>query len=307
MNVLVIGGTYFVGRVFVMMASKRGDIDLTLLNRGKYSMNMEGVREIHCDRHDTAAVTNALHDSCWDAVVDFCAYEPGDINGIMGIQGFSVKQYLMISTSSVCDVPGVGIKTETSPVISSPDGTRDGDYAYKKALLEEELKNCCATTGAAYTIFRPAYVFGPYNYVERESWFIRMIAEGRAVPYPAEADAHFRFVYVGDIANAILLCLSDERSKNEIYNLAAPEMMDYRRFFEVLREVSGCPFETIEVTNKRIVEGNIPLPYPIIKDDICDGSKIEKELGFVYQPFESCMKKTWNAFIKVYNLNPKWS
>ena len=305
MNILVIGGTYFAGRVFTMMASKREDLSLTLLNRGKYSMNIEGVRELHCDRHDVLSVAKILKDTEWDAIVDFCAYEPGDIKGIMSVPGFSTKQYILISTSSVCDVPGVEVKTESSPIIASSDGTRDREYAYKKALLETELKESCAENACVYTVFRPAYIFGPYNYAERESWFIRLIAEGRAVPYPSEAHAHFHFIYVGDIAAAILLTLKDSRAADQIYNLAAPEIMDYRIFFDVLHKVSDRPFEIQNVTNKEIAEGNIPLPYPIIKDDLCDGSKIEKELGFCYQPFASCMQKTWNAFIPVYDRKPK--
>ena len=43
MKILVIGGSYFYGRVFVMEAAK--EHRLTLLNRGTYSMQEFGVEE----------------------------------------------------------------------------------------------------------------------------------------------------------------------------------------------------------------------------------------------------------------------
>ena len=197
MKVLVIGGTYFVGRVFVLTASRREDISLTLLNRGRYRLGREGIRELRCDRHDAAGMEQALKDTRWDAVVDFCAYEPGDIETIFRLPGFQTDHYLLMSSSSVCDVPPDREKAEDSPVLTASDGTRDGEYAYKKALLEAELKNLCRERGTSYTIFRPAFIYGPYNYAERESWFIRRIAEGQALPCPIQATARFQFVYVG--------------------------------------------------------------------------------------------------------------
>ena len=45
MKILVIGGTYFLGRVFTIVASKENH-QLFLLNRGTYSMNMPMVTDI---------------------------------------------------------------------------------------------------------------------------------------------------------------------------------------------------------------------------------------------------------------------
>ena len=54
-KILVIGGSYFAGRVFTMVASNQ--CELTLINRGRYSMSRyPDVQEIRCDRHDAAAL-----------------------------------------------------------------------------------------------------------------------------------------------------------------------------------------------------------------------------------------------------------
>ena len=304
LNVLVIGGTYFVGRVFALAASRKEDITLTLLNRGRYSLGRDSVREIRCDRHDEKGLRAALGKTTWDAVVDFCAYEPGDIEMILHLPGFRTEHYLLMSSSSVCDVPPSEEKTEESPVLTVGDGTRDGDYAYKKALLEAELKSACQGIGTAYTVFRPAFIYGPYNYAERESWFIQHIAENRPVPNPVQATARFQFVYVGDVAEAILLCLTDRRARNQIFHLAGPEVLDYPAFFRALEACSDRPVRYENVTAQDIVRRSIPMPYPIFRDDLCSGKRITEKLGFQYRPFLEGMGKTWNAFLRVYDSAP---
>ena len=58
-NVLVIGGSYFVGRVFVEELSRIPDYAIYVMNRGNVPINIEGVIEIICDRHDAEAMYKA--------------------------------------------------------------------------------------------------------------------------------------------------------------------------------------------------------------------------------------------------------
>ena len=51
-NILVIGGSYFVGRVCVETLASDPDNRITVVNRGNRPMGQPGVTEIVCDRHD---------------------------------------------------------------------------------------------------------------------------------------------------------------------------------------------------------------------------------------------------------------
>ena len=95
MRILVIGGTYFLGKVFVDMV--KDEHELTLLNRGSMPAP-EGVKTIICDRHDVEALRNV-----YDVIVDFAAYQPGDIRGIVEAIPGDVKgmRYIFISTTDV--------------------------------------------------------------------------------------------------------------------------------------------------------------------------------------------------------------
>ena len=76
MKILVLGGSYFFGRVFVMEAAKEHDI--TVVNRGTYSMEAFGVTQLKGDRKDTDFLKTITGD--YDVLVDFCGYQKGDVS-----------------------------------------------------------------------------------------------------------------------------------------------------------------------------------------------------------------------------------
>jgi len=75
MRLLVLGGTRFVGRALVQDALGRG-WDVTALHRGLTGTLPVEVTAVHADRTDEAALSAALGDATWDAVVDTWAGAP---------------------------------------------------------------------------------------------------------------------------------------------------------------------------------------------------------------------------------------
>ena len=262
-KILVIGGSYFAGRVFTMVASNQ--CELTLINRGRYSMSRyPDVREIRCDRHDAAAL-RALPPADYDAVVDFCAYAPGDIETLAAAAPITFKKYIYVSTADVYDRAAPQPWTEQTPIGTdfSMTGPDTAAYLSGKASLEAECRSLCARRGADCVILRPAFLYGPYNYAPRETWYIQTAVSGAPIPHPTDAAGRFQFVYVKDLAMAVLAALSpDAPGGCHAYNLAAPEVFDYDRFLAALRAASGRPVETAPVTVEQVLRENLPLPFP---------------------------------------------
>ena len=300
-NVLVLGGSYFAGRVFTMVAAPV--CGLTLVNRGRYSMaRYPLVAEYRCDRHDAAALA-ALPAADYDAVVDFCAYAPGDIESLVSALPVTFKKYIYISTADVYDRSAPRPWTEETPLGTDFGGGPEAEYLAGKAALERECRAVCAARGADCVILRPAFLYGPYNYAPRESWFIQNAVRGIPIPLPADADGRFQFVYVKDLAEAILACLRpDAPSGVRAYNLAAPEQFDYVSFLEALRTVADRPISSMSVTVEQVLRENIPLPFPLRAEEseLFDGSLAEKELGLRYTPFTDGLSKAWNAFAPIF-------
>lgn len=302
MNILVIGGSYFYGRVFVMEAVRKHRI--TVLNRGTYSMEEFGAVQVTGDRHN-AAVFESLQDD-YDAVVDFCAYEKGDVDTVIRNISGRIGQYILISTVDVYERGTGDLKTEEHALERRALGGEAGAYIAGKVAVEDEVRQSCGELGIPWTIFRPAILYGPYNYAPRESAYIQMMLTGHVLPLFADADGRFQFVYVKDAAGAVLRVAGSEKAFGQCYNLCQDEIVDYNRFFQALKRAADPEIretlQDIQITVEEAVAKGIPVPFPAThqETELCSNEKGKRELHMEYLDFDEGMCRTYNAFKHVY-------
>ena len=300
-EVLVIGGSYFLGRIFCTLASRLDDMELTLINRGRYPMtHLPRLKEYRCDRHDAAGLSQ-LPKGEYDAIVDLCAYSPGDVAFLLDNLPGKAKRYILVSTADVY-ARAPGQKDESAPLMTEPGDGAAAEYTWHKRLLEKELAEACALQGLESVLLRPAFIYGPYNYAPRESWYIEKVVKRQPLPVPEDAEGRFQLVYVKDAAEAIIACIRQSAAAGQAFNLAAPEVLDYRSFIETLRAVSDRPFTTRSLTVEESFREGVPLPFPLTAEEseLFSGEKLTRLLGCQYTPFKEGMEKTFRAFRSVY-------
>ena len=301
-DILIIGGTYFAGRVFSIIASQAG-YRLTFINRGTYSMKYLGdVTEYKYDRHDLDALS-ALPSGKFDAIVDFCAYEPGDCEGLLKALPVKAAQCILLSTADVYDRSIRTPKDETAPLQDHMGNCMAADYMWKKRNLETEAAKVCGVLGIGLTILRPAFIYGPYNYAPRESFYVERIVKRQPIPVPTDSDSEWNFVFVTDLARAICACIEKQDiAIGQAYNVSAPEVVTYKTFMDTLREASDIPFTTFPVSVEEVFSQNIPLPFPLTasESELFIGTKIAGQLWVTYSPFATGLAKAYRAFKSVY-------
>lgn len=316
MKILVIGGTYFLGKAFVEQACKGSGSNgkepykrtqLYLLNRGNRPLslvnsqngNADGaqiMQEYHMDRHDTDSIKR-LPEKEFDVVVDFCAYNENDIRSIIDAFGGRIGQYIFIST---CDVyrRGTGMLTDESGELEERNfGGEAGEYIAGKAALEKELVSCCKEYNIRYTSIRPAFIYGPDNYAPREGIFFNWIEQAGQIIFPEDSDGQFQMVYVDDVAKIILAACGNPISYDKAYNVCGEGYLSYEIFAEILKKATGVDFEKVNLSVKDIQAQNIALPFPLTKDEteLYSGEPV-KELGISYTPIEQGMRETYEFF-----------
>lgn len=300
MKLLVIGGSYFFGRVFVMEAAKEHEI--TVWNRGTYSMESFGVRQIKGDRHERAA--GCAED--YDAVIDFCAYEPGDVSDTFHLLTGKIGQYVFISTVDVYERDASVVKKEDTPLEERIIAGDAGAYIAGKAALERETAKVCGERGIPYTVLRPAILYGPYNYAPRESVYIQMLLQNHALPRFTDAQGRFQFVYVKDAAQAVLKCLGNEKAYGQAYNLCQDQILTYESFFAALKDAAQPEdlegMAEVPLTVEQAMAQGVPVPFPATAAEthLCDNTKGKEQLGLSYTDFEEGMRRTYRAFRNVY-------
>ncbi|HSH00779.1 MAG TPA: NAD-dependent epimerase/dehydratase family protein, partial [candidate division Zixibacteria bacterium] len=206
MNILIIGGTRFVGRAIAESALNRGH-NVTLFHRGKTGGELFTQAEhIFGDReHDLAL----LEGRSWDIVIDTCAYTPRITRLAAEALSNAAPRYLFISTISVY-ANFNGRITEESPLATLADPTVEeinGEtYGGLKVLCESVVSEIY---GSRATILRPGLIAGPHDPTDRFTYWVDRIARGGETLAPRISERPIEFIDARDLADFTVTACED--------------------------------------------------------------------------------------------------
>lgn len=290
-NILVIGGSYFAGRVCVEELLKQPDLVIYVFNRGRQTLNIVGVTELKGDREYSDQIRAAIPALEWEAVIDFCAYTPSHVEVLLKSLPGAIRHYIFVSTTTVFKKSWTLPIAEESPMLTGPQSDLGayGNYGYDKVLAETAAQETCAQSRVTLTILRPAIIYGFYNYAPRESYFFDLLLNRQPIVIPSEDLALYSFIWVVDMARMIIGCIGNKQTHGQAFNLASDELISYSRIVQVLEEITGKAINTIRLPAAEIERQGIPLPFPLNEHLIYSGTKIQRLLGIFYTPFKKGM------------------
>ena len=294
MNLLVLGGTQFVGRHIVKTAQERGHT-VTLFNRGNNSDVFPELEQLKGDRnHDLSA----LKGRGWDAVIDVSAYFPHQVAAALNVLKDRVGHYTLVSSISVYADQSKAHQDESAPVETLEDESvsevTGETYGGLKVLCERTLKEVMPSA----LIIRPGLVVGPYDHTDRFTYWVHRVAQGGEVLAPDDPEYPVQFIDARDLAEFILQGV--ETSRTGTFN--AVEDPDRFTLGEVLRgakEVSGSDATFTWVSEAFLLEQNVTpwseLPLWIPGDDIGlmrTSNRKAREAGLSTRPLVETVRDT---------------
>jgi 2'-hydroxyisoflavone reductase len=196
-NLLILGGTVFLGRHVVEAALVAGH-DVTLFNRGHHPEVFPDVERLIGDRDGDL---RALQGRTWDAVVDTSGYVPRIVRASAGMLAGGIGLYTFVSTISVFPDLALPDLDEQAPVASLPDCRAEEitpeRYGPLKALCEQAVE---AVLPGRALILRPGLIVGPHDPTDRFTYWPRRLAQGGEVLAPGRPAARLQFIDVRDLA-----------------------------------------------------------------------------------------------------------
>ena len=306
MKILIAGGTYFLGRAFAQKlieekakpGSKYENAQIYLLNRGSRP-SPEGIAgSITADRHDEKALKSCeAAGGDFDLIVDFCAYEEGDIASLVESLDLSFEQYIFISTCDVYAHFSEKPQDEEAELEERLYPGQEGDYIRGKVKLEAELVRVCSDKNAHYTSIRPSIIYGPGNYAPREGIYFNWIEKAAQILQPFDAAGSFQPVYVEDAAEAILLTAGNKEAYDRAFNVCGNEIHTYASFAKCLKDAVEKQFECVYMTVDEIQKKGIPLPFPLTKEEstLYIGERI-MALGLCCTDLTEGLRKSYEAY-----------
>jgi nucleoside-diphosphate-sugar epimerase len=270
-NVLIIGGTIFLGRALVEAALARGH-DVTTFNRGRHTVDRH-VDTIEMIRGDRNSDVTTLQGRCWDAVIDTCGYVPSGIRRVMSaIDRGRVGHYTFVSSiSAYADFPEDGFD-ETAPVATitpaklaeaeamstGPRATARtyGDmYGALKVLCEQAAEE--AMPGRVLSV-RPGLIVGAHDYSDRFTYWVRRVAHGGDVLAPGNPARRVRVIDVRDLAEWMIR-MAESRQTGLFNASGAEDGLTMAGMLNACRQVSGSHVRLIWTDDKFLRdEGVVP-------------------------------------------------
>lgn len=235
MKVLFIGGTGLISSACSELAVERG-IELFILNRGtskKYPVP-RGSQLLVADIHaDPARLTQLLHNHYFDAVVDWIAYTPADIERDIKLFSGKVRQFIFISSASAYQKPpGHYLITEDTP-LDNPYW----DYSRNKISCEKRLMQEYNNKGFPVTIVRPSLTYGPSQIpLCIGSWqhpytVIDRMKKGRKIIVPGDGTSLWVLTWNGDFARGLFGLLGCEDSIGQAFHITSDEVLTWDQIY----------------------------------------------------------------------------
>lgn len=236
MNLLILGGSQFVGWHIVDAAVRRGH-DVTLFNRGKTNAGVwPGVTALRGDRDGGL---DPLKGGRWDAVIDTCGYLPRVVAGSAAQLQGRVGRYVFISTESVYrDMLAIGLDEDAAlctlddPAVETITGET---YGGLKVLCERAVRD---RYGVQALVIRPGLVVGPRDHTDRFTSWIRRAARPGEFLAAGPPERRIQFIDGRDLAAFVLA--RTEADDDGTYNASGPaESLTFGRLIDTAVEVGG--------------------------------------------------------------------
>lgn len=204
MNILIFGGTRFIGLAFLRLCASQG-YNVTYLSRRKVSV-LTKVDAINGERSD---VIGKLKGRIFDAIIDFSAYDAYTVKTALDL--INTQTYIFISTSWISQYQ------QKRRLFS----LKESEYIKAKIRAEKQLKNWSGQSKAAI-ILRFPVVLGRGDHSGRLDYLASRIKKGLPLTVCQGRGENLSFCYVDDVARLIARALSSQPRRSFYLGDALP-------------------------------------------------------------------------------------
>jgi nucleoside-diphosphate-sugar epimerase len=170
----------------------------------------------------------------------------GAQNAVLAASEAGCVRFVHVSTIAVYGFEVRGVVREDQPLQPS----RDDYYALSKALGERLVRREAARSGIAYTIIRPAYVYGEGS----QTWSRMLYEIARRMPIwlANGGRSHAHPIYIGDLCDLLICAAEHPNAVDQIFNAAPDPAPTWAEFWGYYARMAGQA-------------GSLAVPVPLVR------------------------------------------
>lgn len=250
LDILVLGGTGFIGPYQVRYAVDRGH-QVTLFNRGSGAEMFPELETLIGDRNDDL---ESLRGRRWDLVIDNAQSRPDWVEMAAEFLKDATDHFMFVSSrSAYSDLSRVPMTSEAPTWTYESAGLEPGDpLPYGLAKAESERAALRIMPGRA-TIVRPGLIIGPDDETDRFTYWPVRIDRGGEVLAPGDGSDPVQIIDVRDFTE-FMIHLGEDGTIGT-FNVVGPRVP--RRFDELLygiRAVTTAETELVWVDREFLAQ-----------------------------------------------------
>lgn len=252
MKILFIGGTGTISMAISRLLLAQGHT-LYLLNRGTRNSDLSGdLIELTADINDEAAVASLIQDLQFDAVADFIAFVPSQLERDYRLFKDKTKQFIYISSASAYQKPLSDYRINEGTPLANPYW----EYSRNKIAGEDYLMKLYREEGFPVTIVRPSHTYdersipvgahgnnGSYSIIKR-------MQEGKPVIIHGDGTSLWTLTHNSDFAKGFVGLLGNVHAIGEAVQITSDESVTWNQIYQIIADALGVKLNAIHVASE---------------------------------------------------------
>jgi nucleoside-diphosphate-sugar epimerase len=296
MNILVIGGTRFMGPHVVRRLVEEGH-RVAVFHRGESeAAGLSDVEHVHGDRSNLEEFRPELERLAPRVVLDMVAFTEEHALSLMRAFRGVAARLVVASSMDVYAAYGRLLRLEPGPAEPEPltedspvradlypyrakaTSPEDFKYNYDKIPVERAVLSDPTLPG---TVLRLPAVYGPEDRQHRTFEHLKRMDDGRRAILVEDRAATWRWTrgYVEDVAAAIALTVTDDRAAGRVYNIGEADPGAEADWIRAIGRAAGWDGDVVAVPRDLLPE-HLASDLDWDHHMVVDTGRIRRELGY---------------------------
>lgn len=251
MKILLIGGSGTISSAVTQKLVSENH-QVFVLNRGNNNDRLpSSVHVLVADMANENDVAEIIKDHFFDAVCEFIAFHPSQIERDIRLFSEKTNQYVFISSASAYHKPSVNPYITEGTSLANPYW----QYSRDKIACEEVLWNAYRKNNFPMTIVRPSHTYDERHiplgvHGKKGFWqVIQRMLENKPVIVQGDGTSLWTLTHNTDFAEGFVGLLGNPKALGEAFHITSDESLTWNQIYQEIAKALHVPLKLYHVTS----------------------------------------------------------